>query len=247
MPTLLSPARVFLATSLAAAAFGLAPAGRAAAVEPAPGQTVLHLTQTAEKSFPRDRLRVQLRVESTGGDARQAQADVNKRMTAALERARAAQGVKVETGGYSVYEEHPKTGGTLWHASQQISLEGGDFAAVLGIAGGLQGDGLVMSGMSFELAPETVRGAEDALTAEALRRLRDRAQRIAGSLQAHVLGIKDLRVGNADAQQPHPPMPFALAASARKMPTPAAEAGEATVRVAVEADFLLGQPGAGRP
>jgi predicted secreted protein len=104
-----------------------------------------------------------------------------------------------------------------------------------------------MSGMSFELAPETVRGAEDALTADALRRLRDRAQRIAGSLQAQVLGIKDLRVGNADAQQPHPPMPFALAASARKMPTPAAEAGEATVRVTVEADFLLGQPGAGKP
>ncbi|HZS82140.1 MAG TPA: SIMPL domain-containing protein [Stellaceae bacterium] len=217
----------------------MAPA-QAADSEAAPGTTKLHLSQTAERMIPRDRIRVQLRAESVASDPTRVQAEVNKRMTAALDRARAVPGVRAETTGYSVFEEHQTNVASRWHGSQTLVLTGGDFAALLGLAGALQGDGLVMSNLTFELAPETARGAEDELTSEALTRLRQRAERIASDLRMKVVGLGELRVGNVIVNQPHPPIPYAMAeAKAPAMPPPAAEAGEATVQVTVEADLRL--------
>jgi len=45
--------------------------------------TVLHLNQTAERTVIRDLLRIELRVEETGADARSVQAEINRRMAAA--------------------------------------------------------------------------------------------------------------------------------------------------------------------
>jgi predicted secreted protein len=120
-------------------------------------------------------------------------------------------------------------------------LAGGDFAAVLGLAGDLQGAGLTMSGIAFELAPETARAAEDELTSEALTRLRQRAERIASDLQLTLVRLRDVRVGNAGADQPRPRTMSAMArASGEAMPPPVAEAGDATVQVSVEAEIVLG-------
>jgi predicted secreted protein len=205
------------------------------------GVTKLHLVQSAERMVRRDRIRAQLRVESVGSDARQVQAEINKRMTAALDQARAVQGIKLETGGYSVYEERQTSLASRWHGSQGLSLSGDDFGAVLGLAGSLQNAGLAMSGLSFELAPETARGVEDELTTEALARLRQRAERIAGDLQMTVDRLRDVRVGNVDGQQPRPQIVFEKSlASTSVVPPPVGEAGDATVRVSVEAEILLG-------
>src|SRR5262249_14185582 len=145
--------------------------------------TVLHLTQTAERAVRRDRLRAQLRAEATANDARKLQADINRMMATALERAKALPGIKVETSGYAVYEERQTNQPSRWHGTQDMSLIGADFAQVLGLVGDLQTSGLAMSNLSFELAPETARGIEDELTSEALMRLRQRAERVAGDLQ----------------------------------------------------------------
>src|SRR6202047_2037157 len=63
--------------------------------------TVLHLGQTAERSVIRDLLRIELRVEETGADARSVQAAINRRMAAVLDRARQVQGVRFETGSHN--------------------------------------------------------------------------------------------------------------------------------------------------
>src|SRR5438270_13213201 len=76
--------------------------------------TVLHLSQSAERSVIRDLLRIELRVEETGADARSVQATINRRMAVALDRARQVQGVRVETGSYNVGEERPQNGPTRW-------------------------------------------------------------------------------------------------------------------------------------
>jgi predicted secreted protein len=203
------------------------------------GATVLHLGETADRQIPRDRLRAQLRVDATGAGAKQVQADINKRMASAMERARAAAGVKVETGGYSVYEERQPNGASKWHGSQTLSLTGSDFAQVLQLAGELQGDGLATQGLAFELAPETARAAQDDLTTEALRRLRHRAERIAGDLQMTVLRLRSVHVGNVGGDQPQFPVPMRAMAAA-KMPEPVAQGGDAQVQVSVDADVILG-------
>jgi predicted secreted protein len=207
------------------------------AAEPAP--TVLHLTQTAERKVVRDLLRVELRVEETGADPLAVQAAVNRRMTAALDRARQVQGIVVETGDYEVNEEQPQNAPTRWRGSQSVILTGKAADAELKLAGTLQSDGLLMSSMTYEVSPETVRGAEEDLTAEALAGLAQRASSVADQVHLAVLRYRDLRVGNAETGGQPMPMPrFAAMA----MAAPVAKPGEAVIRLTVSADILLGPP-----
>jgi uncharacterized protein YggE len=108
----------------------------------------------------------------------------------------------------------------------------------LKLAGALQNDGLLMSSIGYEVSPETVRGAEEDLTAEALAGLAQRASSVADRVHLSVLHYRDLQVGNAETGGP-PPLPrFAAMA----MPAPVAQPGEAVIRVTVTADLLLGPP-----
>jgi uncharacterized protein len=200
--------------------------------------TVLHLTQTAESKVVPDLLRVVLLVEEQGASPLVVQAAINRRMAAALDRARQVMGIAVETGGYSVDEEEPHHGSPRWHGSQSLILSGTSADVVLKLTGALQAQGLVVSSMQYAVSPETVRGAEEDLTAAAIAGLGERAAEIAGRLHLKVLGYRDLRVGNAETGPP--PLPrFAMAMAA---PAPVAAPGEATVRLSIEAEILLGRP-----
>ena len=200
--------------------------------------TVLHLTQTAESKVVRNLLRLELRVEEKGPDAIAVQTAINRRMAAALDQARRVIGVAVETGSYEVGEEQPTHGPPHWRGSQSLILTGTTADAALKLAGALQEQGLPMSAMTYEVSPETVRGAEEDLTAAALAGLGERAAAIADRLHLAVLGYRDLRVGNAETSSP--PMPRFAAAMA--MAAPVAQPGEAAIRVTVSADVLLGPP-----
>jgi predicted secreted protein len=199
--------------------------------------TVLHLSQTAERSVIRDLLHIELRVEETGADARSVQAAINRRMAAALDRARQVQGVRVETGSYNVGEERPQNGPTRWRGSQSVILTGKDADSMLKLAGALQSDGLSTSSLTYDAAPETVRGAEEDLTAEALAELDHRAALIADRMHLAVVRFRDVRVGNAETGGRPVPRFAAMA-----MAAPVAEPGEATVRVTIEAELLLAPP-----
>jgi predicted secreted protein len=223
---------------LAAIGLVLGAAGEARAQAADQQTTVLHLSQTAERMVLRDQLRIDLRVEETGADPLAIQTAINRRMAAALDRAHQVQGVRVETGSYGVGEERPQSGPSRWRGSQSLVLRGKAADAALKLAGALQSDGLLMSSMAYEASPETVRGAEEDLTAEALAALDRRAASIAGNMHLAVLRYRDLRVGNAETEGR--PMPrFAAAAMAA---APVAEPGEATIRVTAEAELLLGAP-----
>ena len=211
-------------------------AAGAALAQPAEQQmTVLHLSQTAERSVLRDLLRIDLRVEETGADPLTIQSSINRRMATALDRAHQVQGLQVETGSYGVSEERPQSGPSHWRGSQSLILRSKVADAALKLAGALQSDGLLMSSMAYEASPEIVRGAEEDLTAEGLAALDRRAASIAGHMHLAVLRYRDLRVGNAETEGR--PIPrFAAAA----MAAPVAEPGEATIRVTIEAQLLLG-------
>jgi uncharacterized protein len=200
--------------------------------------TVLHLSQTAERSVLRDVLRIELRVEETGADPLAIQSVINRRMAAALDRAHQVQGVRVETGSYGVGEERPQSGPSRWRGTQSLILTSKAADATLKVAGALQTDGLLMSSIAYEVSPETLRGAEEDLTAEGLAALDRRASSIADRMHLALLRYRDLRVGNAETGGR--PMPRFAAAAA--MAAPVAEPGEATVRVTIEAELLLAAP-----
>ncbi|MGH6980721.1 MAG: SIMPL domain-containing protein, partial [Stellaceae bacterium] len=138
--------------------------------DPISAPTILHLDQTAERIVPRDRLTVDLRAEATGADPRAVQAEVNRRMTAALARIKAVNTVEAASGNYSTYpftpagpDGKPKPP-AQWRTTQEVTLVSRDFPAALALAGQLQADGLLIGDMRFDIAPETLRAQQQVLT-----------------------------------------------------------------------------------
>ena len=105
---------------------------------------------------------------------------------------------------------------------------------MLKLAGALQSEGLSTASLAYEVSPETVRGAEEDLTAEALAALDHRAASIAGHMHLGVLRYRELRVGNAETGGRPTPRFAAMA-----MAPPVAEPGEAVIQVTIEADLVL--------
>jgi len=116
-----------------------------------PAPTVLHLDQTAELTVPRDELSVEIRAEATGANPGQVQAEVNRRMAAALAKVKAVAAVKAASGNYQTYQITPtgpdgKPKPPQWHTVQNLALTSRDFTAALDLTGRLQADGLTVSG-----------------------------------------------------------------------------------------------------
>lgn len=213
-----------------------------AAAQAPPGTsdaTVLYLTETAERAVARDRLRVELAAEISDPDAAKVQAEINRRMTAALTRVKSVPDLVVETNGYTVYQEHSDKAPPRWHGSQSISLVAKDFARLLALVGTLQQDGLVITGLAPELSREARQSVEDELTDGALARLQQRASRIAASLGTKVDRFRDVRIGNAATPQPIIRAMQVIGGASQSAPPPVAEPGEAAVSVTVQADIVL--------
>jgi len=224
--------------------FGLMVAAAAvpAAAQTAPAAantTMLHLSETAQREVPRDRLHVELAAQAVDANASKVQAEINRRMAAALARIKAVPDIAVETQGYSVYQERSDKAPTRWHGSQSVAVTGKDFGAVLALVGTLQQDGLIVQGMMPELSREARQSVEDELTDVALQRLRRRAEHIAAGLGTKVEIIRDLHIGNAAPPSPVPLRAMMAMKGSAAAPPPVAEAGEATVSVSVSADIAL--------
>jgi predicted secreted protein len=200
--------------------------------------TLLHLTEQAQRLVMRDRLHLVMRAEAVDGDAARLQAEINRRMTAAVARAVAA--VTVETGGYSVYQENGKLlQSPQWRGIATLSLTARDPAPLLTLAGSLQQDGLLLSTMAYELTPDAARAVEGELTDEAITRLKQRAEHTATALGLAVERIRNLRIGNAGGVQPVPRMFAENGSPSSSYAAPVAEPGQATVTVSVDADVVL--------
>ena len=207
-----------------------------------PNLTTLRLVETAQRTVRQDRLRAMLRAEVTGPDARRVQAEINRRMAAALERAKANGSIRVETGSYSLYEERQPNAGTTWRGQQSLALIGTEFNDVLALAGELQQAGLVFSGMQFELRPETARAYEDEMTAEAIRRLKERGEKVAAGMGLKMVRVRELSVGNVLGDQPRPPIRMRMEAATAQAAPPVAEAGDQIIQISVQAEIVLGPP-----
>ena len=208
---------------------------------PASDPSTLHLSETAHRDVPRDLLRATLAAEATDPDAGKVQAVINQRMSAAMSRIKQDAGVTAEMGGYSVYRETPDKQPPRWHGSQTVNLASKDFGALLALIGTLQQQGLVIQMLAPDISREARQSVEDALTDEALTRLKQRADRIATTAGVKLQGIRTLTVGNVNAP---PPIirPVLRMAAAEAAAPPVAEPGNATVSITASAEFALARP-----
>jgi predicted secreted protein len=217
----------------------LAPRAALAADGAAVG-TEINLTQTATRTVTPDTLGATLRIELRGADGRAIQADLNRRMAEALELAKSSPAVRARTGAYSVTRDFGVKNREAWQASETVTLTAKDFAAVLSLAGKMQDKGMLMSGMEFSLAPETLAAAQSDLTSAALDALRARAQDVAKDLGLTVARYASVTVGNVE--QNARPLPMARLMSSADMPPPEAQAGDATLSLTATAVVVLAPP-----
>jgi len=208
---------------------------------PPTGHTLLNLSASERMTLPQDLLGASLRVESRSADPRKVQDDINKAMTAALALTKAVAVVKTTTGSYQVYEQRLERNVRLWQGQQSLQLESKDSAALLDLAGRLQGLGFVMSGMNWSLSPERAESVRDELMVKALGKLRAKAALVARTLGKSGYELTDINLEGVP--QPMPMyraarMEMAMASDSAVAP-PVAEAGETEVTVGVSARAML--------
>ena len=230
-------AAFLLAGLLAGEALPAVAADAAAGAAPA-GATLVTLSEQARRQLPRDRLVGELAVEASNADARRLQDEINRRMAAALARAKEVPAVTATTTGYNVYQSHPEKAPARWQGQAGLRLESTDRAALMTLIGALQAQGLTVTGLSAEVSPAAAQAVEDALTTEALHRIAQRSQSVAAALDMNVSGYRTLHIGNV-APPPSPIRPLMRAMTQAAPAAPVIEAGEATVTVSVTAEVEL--------
>jgi predicted secreted protein len=231
-----------LAGALAiAAAASVARAGDGGLQLPPAGHTLVNLSASERTTLPQDLLTAALRIEARGAEPRKVQDDINKAMTKALALAKAVPTVKTSTGGYQVYEQRLERNVRVWQGQQTVQLESKDSAALLDLAGKLQGAGFAVSGLNWSLSPERAESVRDELLVKALGNLKTKAALVARTLGNSGYELTDVNLDGAP--QPVPVyravrMEMAMAADGA-VAAPVAEAGETEVVVGVSARALL--------
>jgi uncharacterized protein len=217
---------------------GLAmPAAAQPAATPPSGETLLHLSDSATVLRAPDEIAATLRVEARAASAAAVQEQVNRAMTAALERARAVPGVQASTGRYGTWQNQDPP--RAWHASQTLQLRGPDSTPLLELVGTLQGQGLALSDLSWRLTREAEREAREEASRLAIEALRRRAREVAGQLGLGVAGIRELRLDAPEQPVPMPRMATMAASARAPAPPPVAAPDEAPVSATASAVVVL--------
>ena len=156
---------------------------------------------------------------------------INATMTKALATAKAADGVKVKSGGYSTHPIHEKGKLRRWRASQDLILESGDVEAVSKLVGTLQSE-LQLRSIGFSVSPERRREVEDELVAKVLAAFRARAEIVRKSLAARSYEIVQISINTqGGVERRHAPMMAMEMDSMSQVRAPAVEGGSSRIVV----------------
>lgn len=189
-----------------------------------PATPSVAVTGSATGKIQNDRMVATLRVEAEHASAAAAASEVNTRMARALNQAKAVPSVDVKSAGYNTWQSWEKGRPSKWKVVQSVAFTGGDFAALAVLVSKLQDeDGLLVSSISFAVAPETRRKAEDALIREAIRAWQQRAATASDSLGYASWRPGRVQVSTSDA--------LALPRSDQMMRAQAAPAAAAPIAV----------------
>lgn len=203
--------------------------------------TTVEFSAEASKPAPNDLAVANLYAEDNGPSPAAVAAQVNRRIAAALEKAKAQADVKAQSAGVSTWPIYGKEGtGQIesWRMRAEIRLESRNIAAMSDLIGALQQD-LALSQVSMQPAPETRRKAIDEATVEAIRAFEARARLVAGSL-GREFRIRHLSIGDSGGYQPpfYPRMQASAMKSADAVPA-ALEGGESQVSVNISGRIEL--------
>ena len=221
-------------------AFGLAPA-QAAEEDSSENDKMnrVRLQAQSSKQVVNDLMQAMLAAEAEDRDPAKLADTINRTMTWALERARSAEGVTVQSGGYQTYPVRREGQIVRWRASQQVLLESPDSDRMTALIGELQSR-LQLKSLGFTVSPEARRAMENELISAALNRFKERAEIVRKNLAAAGYQIVEVAI-HTSGTQPIRPLPVgrAMAATRQEVAPPAVEAGRSEVTVSVTGTIQL--------
>lgn len=200
------------------------------------GQTLISLSVTERRDVVPDRLVATLRVERDDRDPQALQQHINRMMEQALERIGEPDGITVSTGRYTVYQyqRQPQGGRSdmVWRGTQSVTLQtDGDYGQVHELAGELQGMGLVMNGLNWELGNRRADEIRESLLEAAIGRARAQAERAGEALGRGDVEIVEVTVGNGGGVSPM--MRAELMSTAAGSGAPSSRPGETEVTLTI--------------
>ncbi|MFM2346794.1 MAG: hypothetical protein RL654_1547 [Pseudomonadota bacterium] len=206
----------------------------------------LSLSASAQTEVARDQLAVMLQVTREGSDAAQVQTALKQVLDTALNEARRAtdgQQMTVRTSGFSIQPRHGRDGRISgWSGSAGLTLEGRDAARIAALSGRLPGMTIVSTG--YSLSREARERHESALTEQAIRRFRERADEMSRQFGYGGYTVREVTVQDAEVDGGmRPPMVMArmspaMAAAEAAAPLPT-EGGQATLGVTVQGTVTM--------
>jgi predicted secreted protein len=224
---------LLLAALLACAPFSLRAQEQNAPAAPAAYNTV-ELQAEVHREIANDTLNAVLFIEASDANPARLADLLNKAASDALKIAADVKAVRARSGAqhsYPVYDRSQKLTG--WRGRSEIRLESRDFQAASALIGKLQST-LQLSSLSFSVAPETRRQAENELIADAVKAFRARADIARAALGGKGYRLRRMAINTSGSAPPPRPMMRAMAASASpEVAAPQFEGGLSSVTVSV--------------
>ncbi len=210
---------------------GLTAAGSTASAAEAPRYNQIHFQVERSQPVDNDRMRATLSVTAEDDDPARLADHINRTMGWALKTSKALSKIEVHTGGYRTYPVYNKEKIQRWRGTQELILQGTDFAALGNLIGQLQ-ERLQVTSVDFSVSPTRRAATEDELIVQALDAFKRRAELVRRNLAAKGYRIVDVSI-NTGGGQLVPVMMRATSLESKSLAPPALEAGTSTLSVSV--------------
>jgi predicted secreted protein len=220
--------RVLLAVPI----LGLVVTDHTMAADEAARYNQIHFQVQRSRPVENDRMQAVLSVTLEDENAAHLADQVNRTTAWALQTAKPQRKVEVRTGNYRTYPVYDKNKIRRWRGTQELVLEGNDFAALGNLIGQLQ-ERLQVTAINFSLSPAQRAAAEDEMITQALKAFKQRAELVRKQLVAKSYRIVDAFI-DTGVGQPVPIVRRATAMAAEEaVAPPAMEGGTSTLTVTV--------------
>lgn len=212
---------------------GLVTTDHAAAAEPA-RYNQIHFQVERSREVDNDRMHAVLGVTAEDDSAARLADQINRTMDWAVKIAKGRPKVEIRTGSYRTYPVYDKDKIRRWRATQELVLEGTDFAALSTLVGQLQ-ERLQVTSINFSLSSARRAAVEDELITQALEAFKQRAELVRKQLAGKGYRIVE-GVLSTNGGQPVPIMRgmAAMKPAAESVTPPTVQAGTSTLTVTVD-------------
>jgi predicted secreted protein len=222
----------FVCLIVTAFALVLAVAGPATAADDTPRYNQIHFQVERNRPVDNDRMHAVLSLTAEDDNAARLADQVNRTMDGALKTAKARPKIEVRTGSYRTWPVYDKNKIRRWRATQELILEGADFAELGNLIGQLQ-ERLQVTSINFSISPARRAAVEDELIAQALAAFKQRAELVRKQFAAKGYRLVNVSINTGDGQ----PVPLmrgmAMEAMDKSVAPPALEAGTSILSVNV--------------